>query len=89
MLILSALKLENLSAFLNNIKMFKCDLLHMRRGETRLMPIKSIPQYIASPKPAIVAMAADTLPSSPSSGLERTQSTIMHVSTLATGNNSK
>lgn len=53
----------------------------MRNGAARLMPMKSIPRYIHNPKAAIVAMAAEMLPSKPSQGLLRTQSVIMHVTT--------
>lgn len=53
----------------------------MRNGAARLMPMKSIPRYMHNPKAAIVAMAAEMLPSKPSQGLLRTQSVIMHVTT--------
>lgn len=43
------------------------------------MPIKSIPQYMANPKPATVPIAAERLPKTPNNGLLLTQSDIIHV----------
>lgn len=41
-----------------------------------------MPRYMAKPKAADVAITADTLPISPSHGLDRTTSPIMQVTTL-------
>ena len=53
----------------------------IRNGAARLMPMKSIPRYMQSPKADTVAKAADTLPRRPSHGLLRTQSVIIQVTT--------
>lgn len=60
------------------------DLLHMRNGDTKFMPMNGMPAYTAQPNAAAVAIEADTLPMSPSTGLLRTQSVIMHVTTEKT-----
>lgn len=57
-------------------------LLIMSNGEAKLMPMNSMPKYIAKPKEATVAINADTLPRSPSHGFDRTTSPIMQVMTL-------
>lgn len=60
-------------------------VLHLpiiRNGAAKLMPMNSMPKYMARPKAAIVAIAAEMLPMRPSHGLERTASPIMHVPTL-------
>lgn len=54
----------------------------IRKGAARFIPINSMPRYMASPKAAAVDMQALMLPNSPSKGLERTVSRIMHVMTL-------
>lgn len=56
-------------------------VLHVRKGAAKLIPIKSTPRYMASPKAATVPMAADILPSKPSIGFDLTQSVIMQVTT--------
>lgn len=53
----------------------------IRKGAAKLRPMKSTPRYIQRPKAATVAIAAETLPRSPSHGLLRTQSVIMQVTT--------
>lgn len=54
-------------------------LLIMRNGAARLMPMNSMPKYMAKPNAANVAIIADRFPSSPSHGFDRTTSPIMHV----------
>lgn len=46
------------------------------------MPMNSMPQYMARPKAARVAIMAETLPIRPRNGLERTASPIMQVMML-------
>lgn len=53
----------------------------IRKGAARLIPIKSIPRYIQSPKAETVANPAEILPRRPNQGLLRTQSVIIHVTT--------
>lgn len=55
------------------------NLLIMRNGAAKLMPINSMPKYMAMPNAANVAIIADRFPSSPSHGFDRTTSPIMHV----------
>lgn len=54
----------------------------IRNGAAKFIPINSIPKYMARPKAAQVAMTAETLPISPSQGLDFTASPIMQVITL-------
>lgn len=58
------------------------NLLIMRNGAARLMPMNSIPKYMAHPKAAQVAIIAETLPIRPRSGFDRTTSNIIQVITL-------
>lgn len=51
----------------------------IRNGAAKLMPIKSTPAYMQTPKAHNVAIAALKLPNKPSHGFERTQSNIMQV----------
>lgn len=51
----------------------------MRNGAARLMPMNSMPKYMARPNAANVAIIADRFPKSPSHGFDRTTSPIMHV----------
>lgn len=60
----------------------KLDLPIIKKGAAKFMPMNSIPKYIASPKPAAVAMTADTFPIRPSHGFDRTTSPIMQVMIL-------
>lgn len=54
----------------------------IRNGAAKLIPINSIPKYIANPNAAIVAIIADIFPNKPSHGFDRTTSPIIHVTTL-------
>lgn len=54
----------------------------IKNGAAKLMPINETPKYIANPKAAAVAITADTLPSKPNHGFDRTVSPIIHVMTL-------
>lgn len=51
----------------------------MRKGAARFIPMKSTPAYIQKPKAQSVAIAALTLPRSPSHGFDLTQSNIIQV----------
>lgn len=51
----------------------------IKNGAAKLIPMNSIPKYMAKPKAAIVAITADMLPIKPSQGFERTTSPIIHV----------
>lgn len=61
----------------------------IRKGAARLIPINSMPRYMASPKAAAVDIQALMLPNKPSSGFERTVSRIMHVKILGGIENDK
>lgn len=50
-----------------------------------MIPMNSMPMYIAKPKPAAVAITADIFPIRPSHGFERTTSPIIHVMILFVG----
>lgn len=54
----------------------------IKNGAARLIPMNSMPKYMANPNAAAVAMLALTFPKSPSHGFDRTVSPIMHVSIL-------
>lgn len=51
----------------------------IKNGAARFKPMNSIPQYIAKPNAANVAIIADKLPKSPRKGFERTTSHIIQV----------
>lgn len=60
-----------------------CEILPIiKKGAAKLMPINSIPIYIARPNAAQVAITAEIFPINPRKGLERTASPIMQVMTL-------
>lgn len=44
----------------------------MRNGAAKLIPINSMPKYMAKPNAAHVAISADTLPNRPSHGFDLT-----------------
>lgn len=54
----------------------------IRKGAAKLMPMNSMPKYMAKPKAAHVAITAETLPISPNQGFDLTASPIMQVITL-------
>lgn len=64
------------------IMYYKTNLPIIKKGAAKLMPINSIPKYIARPNPAAVAMTAETHPIRPSPGLDRTTSPIILVMIL-------
>lgn len=55
----------------------------MRNGAAKLIPMKSTPKYMQSPKADNVAIVALTFPKSPSHGFDLTQSAIMQVTERA------
>lgn len=58
--------------------MFK-DLPIIRKGAAKLIPMNSMPQYMAKPKAAKVAIMAEIFPIRPRKGFDRTASPIMQV----------
>ena len=59
--------------------LYKAALPIMRKGAAKLIPMKSTPKYMHSPKADNVAIVALTFPRSPSHGFDLTQSAIMQV----------